>query len=80
MADYLENTSPKPRLFSVVPDSSEPPQKPPSEPSVLALLVADALQQAKLGRAVLEMRASPAGWISFLTELDGVLRQDCRGD
>ena len=79
MADYRENSPPKPRFFSVVPGSMESPQRFPSEPVVLALLVADALQQAQLGMAVLEMRASPAGWVSFPTELDNVLRENARG-
>ena len=79
MVDYPYDAPLKPRRFSVVSSSSEPPQTPPSEPVVLALLVANALQQAKLGHAVLEMRASPANWVSFLTELDSVLREDTRG-
>ena len=79
MTDHPESIPHRRRLFSVISSNSEPPQKPPSEPIVLALLVADALQQAKLGLAVLEMRASPAGWVSFLTELDNVLREDAGG-
>ena len=78
MADYPEDISLKRRRFAVVSSSSEEPEAPPSEPVVLALLVAEALREAKLGNAVLEMRASPTGWVSFLVELDSALREDAR--
>lgn len=42
---------------------------------MLALLVADALDKAKLGRAVLEMRESPVNWVRFPVELDSLLRE-----
>ena len=79
MATYPDDIPLKPRRFSVVPSSPEEPVEAPSEPIVLALLVADALREPKLGNAVLEMRASPADWVSFLVELDGLLREDARG-
>ena len=77
---YSDRAPPKPRLFSVIPSRPEVPDVPRSEPVVLALLVAEALREAKLGNAVLEMRASPASWVSFLVELDSALREDSRGN
>ena len=45
---------------------------------MLALLVTNALRMAKLGHAVLEIRMSPADWIRFLVEPNGVLRKDAK--
>ena len=79
MAGYPDDLPLKPPRFSAVPSSPEEPVGVPSEPTVLALLVAEVLREAKLGNAVLEMRASPAGWVSFLVELDSRLREDSLG-
>ncbi len=69
---------PPSRLFSVVPKSDSRPQRPASEPIVLALLVADALEKAQLSRSVLKIRDSPAGWVNFLLELESLLREGSR--
>jgi hypothetical protein len=76
MTGFFDEVPLPTRLFSVVPGHSGTPQQDPSEPIVLALLVADALDKAKLGRAVLEMRESPVDWVRFLVELDSLLRED----
>ena len=65
----------KPRLFAVIPGDAEPDPGAPSEPIVLALLVAHALQKANLAEAVLTLRQSPADWVSFLVNLDDLLRE-----
>ena len=78
MVSYPENRSLKPRRFSVVSSSSEQRETTSGKPIVLALLVTDALRTARLDNAVLEMRASPANWVRFLAELDGMLREDVR--
>lgn len=79
MTGFFDETPLPARLFSIVPSRSGTPQHTPSEPIVLALLVADALHKAELGRAVVEMRECPAQWVRFLVELDSLLREDDRG-
>ena len=78
MTGFFDETPLPARLFSVVPSRSGTPQYTPSEPIVLALLVAEALHAARLGRAVIEMRESPALWVKFLVELDSLLREGDR--
>ena len=75
MAARDPDAGPPPRLFALVPASTGPSPRAASEPIVLAMLVAEALEAANLSRAVLEMRESPAGWVSFLVELDSLLRE-----
>ena len=79
MVSHPKDRSIKSPRFSVVSNSAGQHEMTSARPIVLALLVTDALRKAKLDRAVLEMRASPAGWVSFLTELDSMLREDAGG-
>ena len=60
-------------LLTIVPDSSEPATRAPSEPVVLGFFVAEALRNAGLADAVLQMRRSPANWVDFLVQLDRFL-------
>lgn len=62
-------------LLSIVPDSLEPAAQAPSEPVVLAFLVAEALRKVDLADAVLEMRRSPAKWVDFLVQLNSFLEE-----
>ena len=67
--------TPKPRLFAVIPGDAKPDTSAPSEPIVLALPVAHALQKANLAEAVLTLRQPPADWVNFLVNLDDLLRE-----
>lgn len=62
-------------LLLIVPDSLEPAAQAPSEPVMLAFLVAEALRKVDLVDAVLQMRRFPANWLDFLVQLNSFLEE-----